>query len=75
MKLITWVMVTDIHGDILYDSAWQPLQTWSRKRRKRVQHHKSIIAQPSPQPQHGQIGLAVAIAILFALLAVLVGRV
>lgn len=74
MKLITWVMVTDIHGDILYDSAWQPLQTWSRKRRKRVKIH-SIIAQPSPQPQHGQIGLAVAIAILFALLAVLVWRV
>lgn len=56
MKLITWVMVADIHGDILYDSAWQPLQTWSRKRRKRVQHHKSIIAQPSPQPHMDRSG-------------------
>lgn len=75
MKLITWIMVADIHGDILYDSAWQPqLPAWSRKRRKRVKTH-SIIVQPSPQPQHGQIGLTVAIAILFALLAVLVGRV
>lgn len=75
MKLITWVMVADIHGDILYDSAWQPLQTWSRKRRKRVQapqiNHRPTVATAT----HGQIGLTVAIAILFALLAVLVGRV
>lgn len=75
MKLITWIVVADIHGDILYDSTWQPLQTWSRKRRKRVQHRESIIAYQSPQPQHGHIGLAVAIVILFAMLAVLMGRI